>query len=147
MSISYKTIFNTVISISFYFLSVSIKSQEIIDQSNVKIYHHHKTYFKVFVDHTKRLMISKSCSKDITPFSKCQAAKSLFNVKLSDIKNKRVGGKNPGSLLCKYSTDGEVIFAKDLKGRNTTFCQFQDKSMVASHTLYYFASKNKEQRK
>jgi|GEM_PF-6096105 len=75
---------------------------------------------------------------------KCLALQALNKVSLDQIsEDDLLGGKNPGSVLCKKSLKATVVFGLDLQGNTTSFCAFTDGTMVSSDTLSFYGEKNK----
>lgn len=88
------------------------------------------TYFKSVEDPSTGWSLSPGCN------SRCEAwvaAKSAAKFALS--KEKRAGGKNPGSVLCHEFKGASVIVAVDAAGNQQSFCVFPDKSFISTASL------------
>jgi putative hemolysin len=98
--------------------------------------------FHIFThDPKKNLTITQGCVDG------CLALQSLKTVSSRDLpKNALYGGKNPGAVLCLSSAKGQVVFGTDQKGRNVSFCKFNDGSMVSSDSLNFYAAVNDAQK-
>ena len=71
----------------------------------------------------------------------CDAKKALERVNLSKLEKDSLG-RNPGALLCSAQLGGTVVWAKDAKENERTFCKFRDSSMVGSGTLAHYGRVN-----
>jgi putative hemolysin len=72
--------------------------------------------------------------------SKCSAAQALKELKFPELPSGAlVGGKNPGSLICKEGLKSSVVILKDSDGNENSFCEFKDGSLVSNSTLIRFA--------
>jgi putative hemolysin len=101
--------------------------------------------YRIFISNSKKLLtISRSCGDNLATARNCMASSALMRVNLDILNPHNLrGGKNPGSVLCKLSVGGTVVFGKDIyKGHVTSFCQFKDGSMVSSDSLYHYAKVN-----
>lgn len=88
------------------------------------------TYFKSVEDPSTGWVLSPGCDAD------CEArgaAKKAAKFALS--KEKRAGGKNPGSVLCHQFKGASVIVAVDAAGNQQSFCVFPDKSFISTASL------------
>lgn len=98
------------------------------------------------INSRKVLTVNRQCGDVIpqrnTSFG-CMALRELHYVSMQDLdENDLLGGKNPGSVLCKKSAKGTVVFGKDHFGNLNSFCVFPDSSMVSNDTLYYYGTRN-----
>ena len=85
--------------------------------------------FKVF--ESEGLMLSADCQ---LKKMKCEAFEAA-NKKIDKIENP-LRGVSPASQLCS-TLDGKNLIAFNHKKDEYNFCQFEDKSLVNSWTLYY----------
>lgn len=95
----------------------------------------------------KFITITSSCGEAFLSnqtHAKCLAWQALSKVSLDQItEDDLLGGKNPGSVLCKKSLNATVVFGQDLQGNTTSFCSFADGTMISSDTLSFYGEKNK----
>ena len=97
-----------------------------------------KVFIKMYEDKDKNAVYSFSCNQ-----SPCDALKKTNKVSFNSLgKNALLGGKNPGSVLCKESLKMDIVFMKDLAGNENSFCLFKDKSMISASSLAYMAREN-----
>ena len=54
----------------------------------------------------------------------------------------RIGGKHPGSALCKKHLKAKVVISKSLNGGTKALCLLEDKSIISLSTLYYYWRNN-----
>jgi len=97
--------------------------------------------YVVFVNFKhKGMKISKGCedAKSNCQVWKILAAVSTKQLGASDL----IGGKNPGASLCHKQKNAQILFARNVKGRQGTFCVFSDGSMVDSGGLLMAAKMN-----
>ena len=111
----------------------------------------YKTYYlndkpiRFIKNKSKIITISINCGEDYSKEfkGKCLAIAALYKVNNKDIKITDLkGGKNPGSVLCKKSVHGRVVFLKDPYRNTSTFCQFQDGSYLSNDTLSSYGYRN-----
>ncbi|MBI2522399.1 MAG: hypothetical protein HYV97_18405 [Bdellovibrio sp.] len=115
--------------------------------SHYKIYFFGEKSHTFTIDKKKHITVTKQCGDQLET-SKCQAVQKLKQVNMNDITTEDLdGGKNPGAVLCKKSLNAQVIFGKDRDGNVTTFCSFQDGTMVSSDTLIVWGNKNAQKDK
>ena len=80
----------------------------------------------------KKLLISKQCINPKNPLALRSNCKKLLDI--ISFSNKKipfeVGGKNPGSVICKKRLNGKVRFAKNLDGEVRTFCEMKKKIII-----------------
>lgn len=108
--------------------------------NNIKkfFYSHSGKFFELHFHQEKKLLISSHCSADIKS-SNCQAIKLLKDVNEYRFKKiDNMGGKDPGSALCRKQLKGNVIMAKKVSGGNQALCMLQDKSIISLSSLYYY---------
>lgn len=99
-----------------------------------------KQFVSLYEDKETNLLYSSACYK-----SKCDAltlSKNLSWNKMSE--DSTLGGKNPGAVLCKEVLKQNIVYMKDLRGNENTFCLFKDKSFISSSSLSLIASKNEK---
>ena len=106
---------------------------------------HGKSY-RFVVNSKKVLTVISQCGDFIpqrnTAFG-CMALRELHYVSMNDLEdNDLLGGKNPGSILCKKSVKGTVVFGQDYFGNMNSFCLFTDGSMISNDTLFYYGTRN-----
>jgi hypothetical protein len=78
----------------------------------------------------------------------CQAVQALGRVSEKGIEGEAFsGGKNPGSVLCKISLQGQVEIATDPAGNEQSLCRFQDGSYVSTGSLVAWARANGSKRR
>ncbi len=119
------------LSIILVFLSLSAFAQ-------TEVWKMGNRFFEFNHDEKSGLLISKNCME-----KNCEAKKFLKKVSLKNMSvQKFSGGKNPGAVLCHEDQKAEVIYLKDLKGNDNSFCLFKDKSMVSSSSIESEAKKN-----
>lgn len=108
--------------------------------ASVEIWKTGKSYFKFQRNDYSGLLISKICEKN-----NCAAKETLKTISFKNLRSDRLnGGKNPGAVLCHELENTQVIFLRDLKGNDNSFCMFPDKSLVSSGSLEMQARKNDE---
>jgi hypothetical protein len=73
----------------------------------------------------------------------CDASKAIKKADLAKI-GKDLFGRNPGAMLCSEQLGGTVVWSRDAKGNERTFCKFKDGSLVGSGTLAYYGHENAE---
>ena len=97
--------------------------------------------YVMFVNLKSRgIRVSKGCEKENL---RCEVWKILKSVSMKVLTPQDLkGGKNPGASLCHKQKDTQVIFARNTKGKQATFCLFPDGSMVDSGGLLIAAIKN-----
>ncbi|MBC7539314.1 MAG: hypothetical protein H7281_10865, partial [Bacteriovorax sp.] len=97
-------------------------------------------FFEFSRNDSTGLLISKSCEQ-----KKCEASKILKTISLKKLTAEKFsGGKNPGAVLCHELKNAQVVFLRDLKGNDNSFCMLSDKSFVSSGSLEIEARKNDE---
>jgi hypothetical protein len=97
-----------------------------------------KVFIKMYEDQNKNAVYSFSCNQ-----SPCDALKKSNKVSFKTLeKNALLGGKNPGSVLCKENLKMDIVFMKDLAGNENSFCLFKDKSMISASSLAFMAREN-----
>lgn len=90
----------------------------------------------------KGFTVSKHCGENLEG-AKCLAAVKLKQVNMNALTSADLeGGKNPGSVLCRKSLKAKVLFGKDLDGNVSSFCAFEDGTMLSSDTLVYWGKLN-----
>ena len=95
-------------------------------------------FFELHFYQEKKLLISSHCSADIKN-SNCQAIKLLKDVneyRFKEIDN--IGGKDPGSALCRKQLKGNVIIAKKVSGEIRHSVCYKTKSIISLSSLYYY---------
>ena len=86
----------------------------------------------------KKILASSHCKIDIEN-SNCLAISSLKKINEYRFeKVDRIGGKHPGSALCKKHLKAKVVMSKMLRGGGQALCQLEDKSIISLDTLYYY---------
>lgn len=127
----------------FAFLFCFILSQELLaknrkdETSQEEVWKAGIRFVPLIRNQKDNLLYSKSCID-----KKCDAFVKTKNISWKDY-NKELsnsGGKNPGAVLCKEVLKQNIIYLKDLRGNENTFCLFQDKSFISSSSLSYMAS-------
>jgi hypothetical protein len=97
-------------------------------------------YFEFERTELPSLLISKNCAN-----KPCEAKNILKIVSLKNITSKDLtGGKNPGAVICHKLKNANLVYLRDLKGNDNSFCLFADKSFVSSGSLEIQARKNDE---
>lgn len=93
---------------------------------------------KIIFKYSKNLSlrINESCFKN---YNRCEALRATRYLKASTIKLRN--GMSPYSQICSDSTKGKVIFLLNDKGHSSSFCLFQDQSMIDTASLYFKAKK------
>ncbi|HAZ13820.1 MAG: hypothetical protein A2X86_14505 [Bdellovibrionales bacterium GWA2_49_15] len=92
----------------------------------------------------KGMRVNQGC-EDAT--SSCLVWKMLASVSLQDLDASDLsGGKNIGASLCHKIENAQIVFARNAKGRQATFCAFLDGSMVDSGGLLLAAKMNAAKR-
>jgi hypothetical protein len=92
----------------------------------------------------RHITISAGCVKG-ERLLECAASQALRKADISRLK-RDLFGRNPGALLCADQLGGRVVWARDQKGNERTFCQFKDGSYVGSGTLAHYGRKNSAQK-
>lgn len=88
------------------------------------------------------LLISKSCEQ-----KKCETTNALKTISFKKLTaDKFSGGKNPGAVLCHELKSTQIVFLRDLKGNDNSFCMLSDKSFVSTGSLEIQARKNDEKK-
>ncbi len=89
------------------------------------------------------VVLSRNCisAKEGTP--QCAAYGALDRASFTEAKKKILfyGGKNPGSLVCRF-VGGEVYIAFDARGNENALCRFSDESWISCGSLAFQASLN-----
>lgn len=117
-----------IILVFFYSLSLS---------ASTEIWKLGGEFIEMKRDEKSGLLLSSSCHQ------KCEAWKFLKKASLKNLSSEKLsGGKNPGAVLCHDEKSAEVVFLKDLKGNDNSFCLFKDKSFVSSSSIEIEARKN-----
>lgn len=112
-----KTFFSLLILI---FFSLSLQASEL------KFFEGKQEYVFDF-DKNNHLILSKECNK------KCQAYLSLKKVTKGKVL--RDGGANPGAIICVEQLGGKVKTLTDKEQDQSSFCEFEDKSLVGLGSL------------
>lgn len=68
------------------------------------------------------------------------ASKALKHADLSKI-DRKIFGQDPGALLCSKQLTGKIVWSKDTKGNERTFCLFKDGTLVGTGSLDHAGSK------
>ena len=106
--------------------------------ANEQLWKFGKIFIRMYEDDKRNSVYSYSCIQ-----SPCDALKNSTNISFLRLdKNALLGGKNPGSVLCKEILKMDVVFMKDLSGNENSFCLFKDKSMISASSLSYLAGQN-----
>lgn len=92
----------------------------------------------------RHITISSNCVERES-LKKCNAAQALKRANLSKL-GKDLFGRNPGAMLCSEQLGGTVVWSKDEKGNERTFCRFKDGSLVGSGTLAFYGRENSARR-
>lgn len=82
----------------------------------------------------ENMTLSKSCmrkKKNKLTFD-CMASRALNRKPFKDLPLE--GGQNPGAVIC-TQIKGQVVWGKDQKQNELTFCEFPDMSYVSTGTL------------
>jgi len=96
-------------------------------------------YVAIFEDPKTKLIYSASCKK-----YKCKSLIESKKVSWKSLsEDSLLGGKNPGAVLCKESLRKNIVYLKDLQGNESTFCHFEDGSLISSSSLIQIADENK----
>lgn len=91
---------------------------------------------------TERITISNHCVKD-SQLADCEAIRGLKIVSFKRIERAKLGGPNPGALLCEQQLNGFVIVGIDKSSKNEgSFCKLPDSSIVDNGTLIYYSLMN-----
>lgn len=94
--------------------------------------------FKAMPD--RHITISANCvSKG--RLKECAASQALKKADISKL-GRDLFGRNPGALLCSDQLGGRVVWTRDQKGNERTFCEFKDGSYVGSGALAYYGREN-----
>lgn len=110
-------------------------------QAETEIWKMGDRFFELTRDQKTNALISKNCVSN----NNCSASKFIKKVSFKKLQPSLFsGGKNPGAVLCHESKDADIIFLKDLKGNDNSFCLFNDKSMVSASSIEIAAKKNDE---
>lgn len=95
-----------------------------------------------FLDIPKhRMLISEKCVPEMRPFRnlasdlKCQAARATQGKGFKGLVIS--GGQNPGAVICE-KLKGQVTYGFDSRKNETTFCRFNDQSMISTGSLTYW---------
>ena len=85
---------------------------------------------------SQSLRIDLDCFKN---YNRCEALRATRYAKKQT--NDNNFGKSPYSAVCEKSTKGKVVFLKNSKGHQSSFCLFKDKSLIDTASLYVKANK------
>jgi len=77
----------------------------------------------------ENIVISRGCEA-----GSCDARRALEKVRIQSL-SQASGGAEPGAILCQ-EVDGQVVKGSDARGNQASFCEFRDKSMVSTGSLY-----------
>ncbi len=106
--------------------------------ANEQMWKFGKIFIKMYEDKSKNAIYSFACTQ-----SSCDALKKTKKVSFKQLdKNALLGGKNPGSVLCKEVLKMDIVFMRDISGNENSFCLFKDKSMLSASSLAVTASEN-----
>jgi putative hemolysin len=88
----------------------------------------------------RHITISSDCVAGGGKLKSCDASKAIEKADLSKMQKDPLG-RNPGAMICSEQVGGTVVWSRDAKGNERTFCQFKDGSLVGSGTLSYYGRK------
>ena len=98
-------------------------------------------YFYQFVfKENNRLVLSKKCHQIGDECVAIQKLSTLNSVSFNS--SDRLGGKEPGAILCKKHLDGEIIEGQRVGGGPLFLCRFKDGSMITTSSLDFYRWKN-----
>ena len=89
----------------------------------------------------KRITISASCVLK-NKIKNCDASKAITMAskkKIAAVMVKDYRSRNPGALLCMHQFKSKVLIGWDKHKNETSFCKFQDNSIIGTGTLMYYA--------
>lgn len=81
----------------------------------------------------EKYLISAHCTEKSKSCIANQVLMAPFKTVLP--KDALKGGKNPGAVVCRNIEHAIVIFGRDLKGHQQSFCRFSDGSLLSSGIL------------
>lgn len=88
----------------------------------------------------RHITISGNCVNN-GQLKECDASRALKKVNISRL-GPDLFGRNPGALLCSDQLGGRVVWTRNQKGNERTFCKFKDGSYVGSGTLAHYGREN-----
>lgn len=90
----------------------------------------------------RHITLSANCVAGGKP-KPCAASRAIRRADSSKL-TRDLFGRNPGALLCSAQLGGTVVWSRDSRGDERTFCAFRDGSLVGSGTLAYYGRRSPE---
>lgn len=92
----------------------------------------------------KHITISANCVHD-GRLQDCAASQALKAANMAKL-GRDLFGRNPGALLCSDQLGGRVVWTRNHRGDERTFCEFKDGSYVGSGALAFYGRENSKKK-
>lgn len=106
---------------------------------NIRTYVINNKKMDFIQNESEHITVNSTCLRDR---KNCLAIKKLKMASLENLRDQLEGGANPGAVVCKAKLSGKLIMAYDLRGNQTTFCFFEDGSIISNGSIHYHAIEN-----
>ena len=93
-----------------------------------------------FVEYSQRRLFSQNCLRREGQPLDCSAARAVNKIDLQKLRFDR-SVLPVGAVICMVQMKGRLMLGKSASGRETTFCEFADRSFIDIHTIAYYANK------